>query len=109
MFPLILGAQVVHVAPANAPPSMDPEEEHEDVSLLVPSLIPSPKDKEPEKARLQFFSKEENRKVRCLRCLPNLEQLEVNRQGKPEVVRAYSQHFVCHHAISEANVTAAQL
>jgi hypothetical protein len=64
MYPLILGAQAVHVANANEAPSMHAEEEQEDISLLVPSLTPSPNSKDLDKARLQYFSKEDRRKVR---------------------------------------------
>ena len=67
MYPLILGAQAVHVARAGAAPSMDAEAEQEDVALLVPELAAeaAQSGESADRARLAYFSKEANRKVRC--------------------------------------------
>jgi hypothetical protein len=66
MFPVILGAQAVHIAEPGAEPSMEPGQEAEDISLMVPGLDHSKDgDGTTEKARLRHFAKEDARQVRC--------------------------------------------
>jgi Protein of unknown function (DUF1769) len=66
MFPVILGAQAVHVARPGEEPSMDPGDEQEDVTLMLTDLNGSDGAAgTTEKARLRHFEKEEARQVRC--------------------------------------------
>jgi hypothetical protein len=64
MYPVILGAQAVHVARVGEEPSLHMHEEKEDISLMVPGLAVNGDDGTTEKARLHHFAKEETRKVR---------------------------------------------
>jgi hypothetical protein len=67
MYPLILGAQSIHVARQGEEPQISPDVDLEDVRLMAPSQLRS--DRAPSASeRRAFFSKESNRQVRTLLC-----------------------------------------
>lgn len=65
MYPLILGAQAVHVSLPGGAPDMSPEGELEDVRLMAPDQFKADRATFAAERRA-FFAKESNRQVRSI-------------------------------------------